>query len=233
MFFFKSSIKEMKINRENKDELNVVLKVEIEKADYEGKVEEVLKDHKKKAKMDGFRPGKVPFGLVKKLYGKGVLVEEVNKLISESLSKFIYDEKLKVLGDPLPSVEDEEEIDWEHQADFKFSFDLGLAPAFEVNLTEKDKVPYYTIKIDQKMVDSHVENYARRLGSYQPREQVITGEEMVVGAIDQVMEEDADKSGLTVENANFTLSVMKDEESKKRFLSAKKGDSVIFDLRKA
>jgi len=223
----------MNISRENKDELNAVLKVKVEKTDYENKVEEALKDHRKKVTMHGFRPGKVPLGLVKKLYGKAVLVEEVNKLISDSLSKYIYDEKLKILGDPLPSKNGNEEIDWDHQTDFEFLFDLGLAPAFEVNLSEKDKIPYYTIKIDQKMVDSYIDNYARKFGSYQPQEQVLTGEELLTGEIIQVEQESEGEPGLVVENTHFLLNIMKDEEIKKKFISAKTGEKIVFDLRKA
>jgi len=223
----------MKISRENKDDLNAVLKIEIVKKDYEEKVEEVLKDQRKKARMDGFRPGKVPFDLVKKLYGKAILVDEVNKLISDSLGKYIHDEKLKVLGDPLPSENEKEEIDWDHQTDFEFSFDLGLAPAFEVNLAEKDKIPYYTIKIDQKMIDSYIENYAHKFGSYQPGEKVVTGEEMLTGVLSQVMEEGSEKKGLVVEKTNFSLGVIKDKETNKKFLSAKADDTIVFDLKKA
>ena len=131
----------MNISRENIDELNSVLKVKIGESDYSGKVDDVLKDYKKKVRLDGFRPGKVPFGLVKKMYYKQILVEEVNKILSESLSKYLFEEKLRILGEPLPSDKGNDPIDWDTQTDFNFSFDVGLAPEFEVDFTKKDKIP--------------------------------------------------------------------------------------------
>ena len=123
----------MNITRENIDDLNAVLKVNIEKADYAEKMETVLKDYRKKATIKGFRPGMVPIGLVKKMYGKAVQFEEINKLVSESISKYLTDEKLEVLGDPIPKPDENENIDFEKQEDFTFfSFELGLAPAFDI-----------------------------------------------------------------------------------------------------
>ena len=112
----------MNITRENIDDLNAVLKVKIEKADYEEKVENVLKDYRKKANIKGFRPGMVPIGLVKKMYGKAVQIDEINKIVTENIQKYLTDEKLEILGDPLPKTDEQEKIDFDTQEDFTFSF---------------------------------------------------------------------------------------------------------------
>jgi len=223
----------MNISRENIDELNSVLKVEIGESDYSGKVDDVLKDYKKKVRLDGFRPGKVPFGLVKKMYFKQILVEEVNKILSESLSKYLFEEKLRILGEPLPSDKGNDPIDWDTQTDFNFSFDVGLAPEFEVDLTKKDKVPYYTIKIDKEIFDSYTDNFTKRFGSYAPAEKVETGEELLTGEIKLLANENNPEEVVFSDKSNFSLGVMKDEDIKKRFIGAKIGDHISFDLKKA
>ena len=118
----------MNITRENIDDLNAVLKVKIGKPDYEDKVENVLKDYRKKANIKVFRPGIVPIGLVKKMYGRAVQIEEINKIVTENIQKYLTDEKLEILGDPLPKADEQEKIDFDTQEDFTFSFELGLAP---------------------------------------------------------------------------------------------------------
>jgi trigger factor len=223
----------MNISREEKDTLNAVWKMKIEKDDYEKKVNDVLKDYRKKVKLDGFRPGMVPFGLVKKLYYNSVLVEEVNKLISESLSKYIFDEKLRLLGDPLPSEDENKDIDWEKQTDFEFSFDIGMAPEMDINLTKRDKIPYFRIKVDEKMLSSYIDNYARRFGEHKQVEKVETGEEVLTGKIVQILPEGTDAQPVANDKANFSLGVIKDEEIKKIFMGAKVGDHIPFDLKKA
>ena len=131
----------MNINKENTDELNAVLTVKIEKPDYEERVENVLADYRKKAKLDGFRPGKVPLGLIRKMYRKPVLVEEVNKILGEAVAKYFAEEKLYIIGEPLPHEDDSAEIDWDNDSEFEFSFDIGIAPDVEIAVTEKDKIP--------------------------------------------------------------------------------------------
>ncbi len=223
----------MNITREDKDALNAVLKLKIEKVDYEKRINEELKNYRKKANIDGFRPGMVPMGLVKKLYYKSILLEEVNKLISESMSKYIIDEKLRILGDPMPSEEGNGEIDWDSQTDFEFSFDVGLAPEIDINLTKRDKIPYYTISVDEKMLNSYIDNYTRRFGEHKMVEKIEVGEEVLTGEITQIVSKDSDKEAVTNEKANFSIGVIKDEEIKAKFIGAKPGDHIQFDLKKA
>ena len=139
----------MNITRENVDALNAVVKVDIAKEDYSEKVEKILSDYRKTANIPGFRKGHVPMGMVKKQYGKAVLVDEVNKLLQDALNKYLTEEKLDVLGQPLPKPQDN--IDWDAEV-FTFEFELGLAPEFEVNLKSKKAITQYNIIADDKRI---------------------------------------------------------------------------------
>lgn len=219
----------MNIVKENIDDLNALLKVEIKKADYDEKVEKVLRDYRKKANIKGFRPGNVPMGLVKKMYGKAVQVDEVNKLISESVHKYLQDEKIEILGDPLPIFDPENPVDFDTQEDFTFSFELGLTPQFEINISPKNKVDQYVITIDEKMKNDHIENYTRRFGKFVDCEE--SGEkDMLNGNIEEAIPGEKE---LKAENARFSVDLVKDEEIKKSFIGKKAGDEIVFDIRKA
>ena len=141
----------MNITKENIDDLNAVLKVKIEKADYDEKVETVLKDYRKKATIKGFRPGMVPIGLINKMYGRAVQIDEINKVVTDNIQKYLTDEKLEILGDPLPKADERESIDFDTQEDFTFSFEIGLTPEVDLNLSKKNKVNEYDILIDKNM----------------------------------------------------------------------------------
>ena len=223
----------MNITRENIDELNAVLKIQIEKTDYEGRVDEVLKDYRKKAQIPGFRPGKVPAGLVKKMYGTAVLVEEVNKLISDSLQNYFEQEKLEILGEPLPSENENTDIDWKNQESFEFSFDLGLSPELDIKLSKRDKFTFYQIEVDKESRDNYINNYARRFGEFQNVNEV-EDDEMLTGTFNQA-DEDGNvlENGISKENASIALNMLKDEGIKGMFKGAKLNDIVTFDLKKA
>ena len=223
----------MNITRENIDELNVVLKLELEKTDYEERVTNVLKDYRKKASIPGFRPGKVPFGLINKMYRKPVLVEEINKLVSESLSKYLVDEKLDILGEPLPHEGESKKIDWDTDSEFEFKFDLGLAPEFELKLTQKDKVPYYNIKVDNELIDKYVDSYTQRFGEYSNVEG-IDEKDLLTVSLAQVAEDGTVvEDGIKNEEARMAIDIIKDKKIKSDVVKAKKGDTLIIDLRKA
>ncbi len=222
----------MNIVKENITDLTAVLKVNIKEEDYAQKVEDVIKDYRKKARIDGFRPGKVPTGLIKKMYGKGILVEEVNKLISESLTNYIRDEKLNVLGEPLPT-ENQKVADFDNETEFEFSFDVALTPDIEVKLSKKDKVPYYEIKVDDKLLETHTDNYARRFGAFVDVEET-TDNEMLTGNFTQLNEEgNILEDGVKAEEVKITIEYIKDEDIKKTLAGHKAGDIVKFDVRKA
>ncbi len=215
----------MNVTRENIDALNAAVKINIVKADYEEKVEKKLKEYKRTANIKGFRPGHVPSGMIKKLYGSSVLVDEINTIVSESLSDYIRDEKLDILGDPVPK-HDEHTFDPDKSDEFTFTFELGLAPEFEVNLTKKQKLTRYMIEPDTKMVADYVDNYARRNGE--------------LLNVEKAEEKDTIKGTLTSadgevinDEATLSLEVMKDEELKKEFTGKTVGDTINFDIRKA
>ncbi|MEA3316658.1 MAG: trigger factor [Bacteroidota bacterium] len=218
----------MNITRENIDELNAILKVEIVKNDYEEKVEKVLKDYKKKAKIDGFRPGKVPFGLIKKQYGTAVLVDEVNKLISESLTNYIKEEKLNILGEPLPN-KNQKTVDFDKDSDFEMLFDFAVAPELEIKLSKRDKLNFFDIQVNEELLNEQIENYTRKFGSFQSAD-VVTENEMIKGNLIQKGE---GENLISVNDATISLEVMKDEDIKKTFVGKKIGDKVSFNIRKA
>ena len=152
---------QMNITKEQIDELNAVVKVAITKDDYHEKVEGILKDYRKQANIPGFRKGQVPMGLIKKQYGKAVLVDEVNKLLQDNLNKYLTEEKLDVLGNPLPKQQDN--FNWDTE-EFAFEFELGLAPNFEVPVKSKKAITQYKIIADKKMVDEQVEHLQKQYG---------------------------------------------------------------------
>jgi trigger factor len=222
----------MNIIKENIDDLNALLKVEIKKADYEENVEKVLRDYRKKANVKGFRPGMVPIGLVKKMYGKAVELDEINKLVSESIHKYLHDEKVEILGDPLPK-EDQEQINFDTQEDFTFTFELGLTPQFDIKLSKKNKVNYYQISVDEKMKNDFIANYTRRFGEFVMADKS-EEKDMLKGNIAELDENNIPaEDGLKAENTTISIDIMKDEKIKKTFIGKKIDDEIDFDLRKA
>jgi trigger factor len=223
----------MNITRENIDDLNALLTIKVEKTDYEEKVETVLKDYRKKANIKGFRPGMVPIGLVRKIYGKAVRIDEINKVVTENIQKYLSDEKLEILGDPLPHEHNHEIIDFETQEEFSFTFEIGLSPAIDAGLSEKDEVNNYEIVIDEKMRNDYIDNYKRRFGDLRQVDE--TGEKDVVKGDIEALGEDGNpkEEGLKTEGTSLGLDVIKDEEIKVLFTGKSIGDTVDFDLRKA
>ncbi|MCK9423144.1 MAG: hypothetical protein M0Q38_11140 [Bacteroidales bacterium] len=154
----------MNITKENTGELTATLKIEIGPPDYTEAVEKQIHDYKRKSNIPGFRPGHIPAGLIKKMYGKAILADEVNKLLSDRLFHYIKEEKLDILGNPLPNLEKNAAIDFENQTDFEFYFDLGLSPEFTLQLDENIQVEYHTIKVDDGMIDKYIEDTRKRYG---------------------------------------------------------------------
>jgi trigger factor len=223
----------MDISKESVDNLNAVLKIRIEETDYNDRVDAVLKDYRKKVTMDGFRPGKVPAGLVNKMYRKPVMVEEINKMISESISKYLTEENINILGEPLPSEQQQNQIDWDTQTEFEFDFDLGLAPQLEISLSQKDKVPLYEIQLDDKMISDSRESYARRMGTMIPVEQ-IEGTELVKADFMQIDKEgNPIDGGILSPDAQFSMEVIKDDKIKTSFMARQSGDMVDMNIRDA
>ncbi|MFV8226265.1 trigger factor [Christiangramia aquimixticola] len=205
----------MNITRENIDELNAVVKVDIAKEDYAGKVDKILKDYRKNANIPGFRKGHVPMGMVKKQYGQAVLVDEVNKLLQDSLNKYLTEEKLDVLGNPLPK--DQENFDWESD-NYSFEFELGLAPEFDVNLDLDKPVTKYNIVADEKMVNDQIESIQKQYGKLKTKDEVAEGD-TVAGTFKN--EEEGIEKDTTIE-----LSNIKGKRNLNKFVGAKVGDTI-------
>ncbi len=223
----------MNITKENVDDLNALLKVHVEPGDYEDRVEEALKDYKKKANIKGFRPGKVPMGMVRKMVGPKAIIDEVNKVVLDAISKYITNENMNILGEPLLSEDHQPEIDWENQKEFDFVFEIGFAPEININITEKDKIPYYKIKVDEEMINEAVEEYKSRFGEFKNVEK-IEGGEMLKGALKEVDETGKPlEDGITNEDATLSMDYIKDEAIKEKFIGASEGEQIVFDPKKA
>ncbi len=224
---------EMNITRENINDLNAILNINIDKTDYAEKVENVLKDYRKKANIKGFRPGMVPMGLVRKMYGRAVQIDEINKIVTENIQTYLHDEKIDILGDPLPKDDDQEKINFDTQEDFTFSFEIGLAPTIELNLSKKNKVSTYKIIVDDKMKNDYIDNYKRRFGESKNAD--ITEEKDVVKGSIHALDDEGNMipEGPSSTESSIGIDIIKDKKIKKQFLGKKQSDSVDFDLKKA
>ncbi len=205
----------MNITKEKIDALNAVVKVEISAADYKDKVATILQDYRKKADIPGFRKGQVPMGMVKKQYGKSILIDEVNKLLQESLNKFLTEEKLDILGNPLPKMQ--EDFNWDTD-DYSFEFELGLAPEFDINLDAKKKVTQYNIIADKELLGKEVENIQKRYGKIISKEVVEEGVNITGTFVNE--EKEINKKS-TIE-----LASVKGKVNQKKFIGKKVGDVV-------
>ena len=222
----------MSVTRENIDNVNARLTVKIEKADYEESVKAVLKDYRLKANIPGFRPGKVPAGIIQKRFGKAVLVEEVNKALSQDLTKYITEEKLPLLGEPLPNDELQKPIDWDTE-DFEFVFDIALAPEISINLTKKNKYKYHVIKVDDEMIDQQVEAITSNFGSNKAVD--VVGEKSNVRGNFVQLSEDGNEleDGICPQGVLLAVDLIKEESVKTDFLGKKKEETIVFNPVKA
>lgn len=223
----------MNITRENIDSVNAVVKVLIEKTDYEKTVEETLKEYRQKSSIPGFRPGKAPIGLIKKRFGTSVMVEEINKMLSQNLTRYLVDEKLRILGEPLSSTEQQKPIDWDNDENFEFAFDVALAPEIEVPLDEKDKLDYFTIKVADDMIDQQIEMIQSQMGQNVDSEAVKEKDLSRGDFVELDAEGNEKEEGVRAEGVLLSVDLIKDEEIKKQFLGKQKGEVLVFDPVKA
>lgn len=223
----------MEITLQNVSDVQAKLTVKLALADYEEKVNKSLKTFRQKANIPGFRPGMVPMSLIKRQYGTAIKVDEINKVLQDALYNYIKENKLEVLGEPLPDEEQQKSIDIAKQEDMEFAFDLAIAPKFDATVTAEDVIPYYTIKVTDEMVENQVKMYTNRNGHYDSVESYQAGD-MVKGIVTEL---DADgnpkEGGIRAEDAVMLPDYMKDEESKRLFDGAKKDDIITFNPRKA
>ena len=222
----------MNISFENPDKVNGLLTITVEEADYAANVEKTLKDYRKKANIPGFRPGMVPMGLIKRQFGASIKMEEINKFVGEQIYKYVKDNKIQMLGDPLPS-DKQDFVDIEKEAPYTFKFDVAVAPEFKCELTGRDKIDYYDIAVDDALINRQIEMFASQAGKYVSAEQYAEGDTLK-GDLRELDENGNTKEeGLTIESALVMPSYMKGEDQKKLFDGAKAGDIITFNPRKA
>lgn len=218
----------MNITQEKIDDLNAVIKVQLKEEDYQDKVENQLKEYRKKASVPGFRKGHVPMGMVKKMVGTNLLVDELNKILSDTLQEYLTKEKLEVLGNPLPKLEDDETIDWENQKEFEFKYEIGLAPSFKVDSLDKLKVDAYRIKVSDKDVQKYVDDLARRYGKMTNPE-VAEKDDMVFGKFEELDGEGKVKEGGITNSSVIIINSVTDKNLQKQLVGAKAGDTFVVD----
>ena len=211
----------MNITKENIDALNAVVKVDIVAGDYQEKVTELLTDYRKKADIPGFRKGHVPMGMIKKQYGKSIMIDEVNKLLQESLNKFLAEEKLDILGNPIPRIK--ENFDWDAET-FSFEFELGLVPEFEIDLSQKNKIKQYNIVATDSLIDEEVKNIQTRYGKMSSLDEA-TKHSNVTGTFINEEKEINKKS-------TFLVNDLKGKKNEKKVIGAKVGDVIALETKK-
>ena len=222
----------MKISFENPDKVNGLLTLTVEEADYKENVEKTLKNYRKKANVPGFRPGMVPMGMIKRQFGTTAKVDEINKLLGEQIYKYEKDNNIQMLGEPLPS-DKQEPVDMEKEAPYTFMFDIAVAPEFKAEQTGDDTIDYYTITVDDKIIDQQIDVFASRAGHYDKVEDY-QANDMLKGDIRELDENGNTKEGgITVEGAVLMPEYIKVEDQKKLFDGAKLGDIITFNPKKA
>jgi len=219
----------MNVSMQNVDKVSALLTVNIEKADYQEKVEKVLKKYRQQANIPGFRKGMVPMSLIKKQFGKSVTAEEVDRLMQEKVNEYIRENKVNMLGMPLPNEEKMQPIDFDTQENFEFVFDIALAPEFKAELTEKDAIDFYTIAVSDEMVNSQVEMYAQRASKYDKVDSY-QDRDMMKGLLAELdAEGNTKEGGIQVEGAVMMPSYMKNDDQKAIFNGAKVNDVLVFN----
>ncbi len=224
----------MKIQFESADKVNGLMTLTVEEADYKENVEKTLKDYRKKANIPGFRPGMVPMGLIKRQFGTSVKVDVINKALGEQIYKYVRENNIQMLGEPLPA-ENQEPVDIEGEAPYVFKFDVAVAPEFKIELNGKNKINYYNIEVDDKLIDNQVDMFASRSGHYDKVEEYDAEKrDMLKGDLKEL---DADgnvkEDGIMVETALLMPQYIKEEDQKKLFDNAKLGSVITFNPRKA
>ncbi|MGV3509430.1 MAG: trigger factor [Sphingobacteriaceae bacterium] len=222
----------MNITQEKINKLSSVLTVKIQPEDYRERVEKAIKTQAKKAKLPGFRPGMVPSSHIKRMYGKSILVDEINNLLSDSLNNYINENKLEVLGQPLPKVDDTKEFNWDYNDEFEFNYELGLAPEFELNLSASDKIPYYDIKVDAETLESRTKNLRKSYGKMTNPE-VSAEDDVLYAELVQLSPDGSVFEDGIANTASVRLDSIQDENIKKSLVGLKVGDVAELDIQAA
>lgn len=223
----------MNITLNNIDPVNATITVDVLKDDYAKEVKKGLKKIQETANIPGFRPGKVPASRVQAMYGKSVLVDEVNKLVSDKLYSYIRENELNILGEPMPSEKEQQPLDFDNQEDYSFTFDIALAPKMDVKLAKSDKLPYYDIQVSDEMIDNQITSYKANFGTYEQVE-AVEGKDMVRGRLIQLdAEGKPQEGGIDLEEAVLMPAYIKEETEKAKFMAAKLNQTLVFNPYKA
>ena len=224
----------MNISLNKVDAVNGILEIQLVKEDYQPNVDKAIKEYRKKAQIPGFRPGQAPLGMIQKMVGSNIKVDEINKLVGDAIYNYISENKLNILGEPLPNTEKQKkDIDFEKEENFDFYFDLGFSPEISLNLSNEDHLDFYTINIDQEMLDNQLDSYGNNYGGYKDVEDGAKVTDMIKGTLVE-LENGAVKEGATpLEDAIIMISYVKNEEEQNKFVNAKVGDVITFNPGKA
>lgn len=222
----------MNISQEKTGKLNAVISINLNPEDYQPRVEKAIKVQAKKAKIPGFRPGMVPTSHVKRMYGKSILLDEINNLLSDTLNNYLTEEKLEVLGQPLPKVDDKVEYNWDFNDKFEFNYEVGLAPEFSVEFSKDDKLDQYVIKVDDETLDSRIKNLRRSYGKMTNPDVSADGD-VLYGDLAQLSPNGSVFEGGITQTASVRIEQIQDEKIKASLIGLKKGDVVEFDIQKA
>ena len=217
----------MQITQEKIDDKNALLRIKVEPTDYNDQYSDALKRTRKQASMPGFRPGKVPMGVIKSRYGKSLLAEELNKVLNHKIQSYISEQDLKILGSPMPSENHDDGGNWDNPGDFEFVYELGLAPSLDVKISKKDKFEYYTIKVEKKLVDEEIDRMTRRYGKLSDAE-VSEAKDMMIGDFVELDEQKEIVPGGVMNQSTISLEFI-DEKVAKTFIGKKVEDELILD----
>ena len=223
----------MKSTLNKTDDVNGTIVIELEKADYQEKVDKSLNQYRQKANIPGFRQGKVPKSVIQKMYGKAVLVDEINKLVTDELGNYIRENKLKILGEPISDDSEEKQVDLENDELMKFYFDIALTPEFELVLDKETQLNWYHVKLEDELFEKQMDAYKQNYGTYVSVEGEAKDTDLIKGTLTEVEAGVDTENGQVIENAVLMPSYVKDETVKNSFIGAKVGDSVVFNPKTA
>ncbi|MDD2315147.1 MAG: trigger factor [Proteiniphilum sp.] len=223
----------MKSTLNKKDDVNGTIVIELEKADYQEKVDKSLNQFRQKANIPGFRQGKVPKSVIQRMYGKAVLVDEVNKLVTEELTNFIRENKLKILGEPISDDSEEMRVDLDKDEILTFYFDVALTPEFALPLDKDTEMTYYRVKLEDDLLEKQLDAYKQNYGTYASIEEEAKDTDLIKGTLTEMDGEKEKENGQLIENAILMPSYLKEETVKNQFIGAKVGDSIVFNPKSA
>lgn len=223
----------MKSTLNKTNDVNGTIVIELEKADYQEKVDKSLNQYRQKANIPGFRQGKVPKSVIQKMYGKAVLVDEINKIVTDELGNYIREQKLKILGEPISDDSEEKRVDLENDELMKFYFDVALTPEFDLQLDKSTQLTWYTVKLEDDLFEKQMEGYRQNYGTYASIDTEAKDTDLIKGTLTEVEAGVETENGQVIENAILMPSYLKDETIKSSFIGAKAGESVVFNPKTA